>query len=85
MLETSSRINLLFTDVVLPGGMNGSELAAEVARRRPGIGILYTSGYTEEAIIHHGWLDEGIELLDKPFRRADLAQKVRAAIDKSHV
>jgi PAS domain S-box-containing protein len=84
MLEKSSRVNLLFTDVVLPGGMNGPELAAEVARRRPGIGILYTSGYTEEAIIHQGGLDEGIELLPKPFRREDLAQKIRSAIDRSH-
>ena len=84
MLESSSRVNLLFTDVVLPGGMNGPELAAEVARRRPGIGILYTSGYTEDAILHQGWLDEGIELLDKPFRPEDLAQKIRAAINRSH-
>ena len=84
MLESSSRVNLLFTDVVLPGGMNGPELAAEVARRRPGIGILYTSGYTEDAILHQGWLDEGIKLLDKPFRPEDLAQKIRAAINRSH-
>jgi PAS domain S-box-containing protein len=84
MLESSSRVNLLFTDVVLPGGMNGPELAAEIARRRPGIGVLYTSGYTEDAIIHQGDLKEGIELLHKPFRPEDLARKVRSAIDKSH-
>jgi PAS domain S-box-containing protein len=81
MLEKSPRINLLFTDVVLPGGMNGPELAAEVARRQPGVRILYTSGYTEDAIIHQGWLNGGTELLHKPFSRADLERKVRASID----
>jgi len=84
ILEKSSRINLLFTDVVLPGGMRGPDLAAEVTRRRPGIAVLYTSGYTENAIIHQGRVDDGIDLLNKPFRREDLAQKVRAALDKSY-
>jgi nitrogen-specific signal transduction histidine kinase/CheY-like chemotaxis protein len=84
MLETSSHVNLLFTDVVLPGGMRGPELAAEIMRRQPGIAVLYTSGYTENAIIHRGRLEEGVELLSKPFRREDLARKVRAVIDKSY-
>jgi DNA-binding response OmpR family regulator len=69
---------------VLPGGMRGPELAAEIMRRRPGIAVLYTSGYTENAIVHHGRLDEGVELLNKPFRREDLARRVRAVLDRSH-
>jgi signal transduction histidine kinase len=83
MLATSSRINMLFTDVVLPGGMNGPKLAAEIRRQRPGIAVLYTSGYTENAIVHQGQVDEGIELLNKPFSRSDLARKIRAVLDKS--
>lgn len=84
ILETSPHVDLLFTDVVLPGGMRGPELAAEIMRRRPGIAVLYTSGYTENAIVHHGRLDEGVELLNKPFRREDLARRVRAVLDRSH-
>lgn len=83
MLATSSRINMLFTDVVLPGGMNGPKLAAEIRRQRPGIAVLYTSGYTENAIVHQGQVDEGIDLLNKPFSRSDLARKIRAVLDKS--
>ena len=82
-LETSPRVHLLFTDVVLPGDMNGPDLAAEVHRRRPGIGILYTSGYTENAIIHQGRVDDGLELLNKPYSKADLARKVRDVLDKT--
>jgi CheY-like chemotaxis protein len=82
-LAQSSRINSLFTDVVLPGAMNGIELASEVDRRRPGIGVLYTSGYCEEAIKYQGALDGDIELLNKPFRRSDFAQKIRLVLDKS--
>jgi CheY-like chemotaxis protein len=82
VLETSPQIDLLFTDVVLPGGMRGPELAAEITRRRPRITVLYTSGYTENAIVHQGRLDEGVDLLNKPFRRDDLARKVRAVLDK---
>ena len=67
--------------MVLPGGMNGRELAAEVERRAPGIHVLYMSGYTENAIVHHGRLDAGAELLQKPFRRADLARAVRKVLD----
>ena len=81
MLETSSQINLLFTDVILPGGVNGLELAAQVGQRRPGIGVLYTSGYTENAIIHQGRFDEGMALLKKPYKKSHLARKIRAVLD----
>ena len=80
-LRSTTGVNLLLTDVVLPGGMNGRELAAEVERRAPGIRVLYMSGYTENAIMHHGRLDADAELLQKPFRRADLARAVRKVLD----
>ena len=80
-LETARGVNLLLTDVVLPDGMSGRVLADEVQRRFPGIRVLYMSGYTENAIIHHGRLDPDIELLQKPFRKADLQRKVRLVLD----
>ncbi len=80
-LGSTTRINLLLTDVVLPGGMNGRELAVAAERRAPGLQVLYMSGYTENAILHHGRLDAGAELLQKPFRRADLARAVRRVLD----
>ncbi|WP_374445278.1 ATP-binding protein [Stella sp.] len=75
-----ARFDLLLTDVMLPGGMNGRELAEEARRRQPGLAVLYTSGYTENAIVHHGRLDPGVRLLRKPFRQADLARMVRVAL-----
>ncbi len=80
-LGSTTRVNLLLTDVVLPGGMNGPELAAEVERRTLGIKVLYMSGYTENAIVHHGRLDADAELLQKQFRKADLARAVRRVLD----
>jgi DNA-binding NtrC family response regulator len=61
--------------------MGGIDLAREAQRRRPGIKVLYTSGYTENAIIHHGRLDEGVELLEKPFRIDSLARKMRSVLE----
>ena len=66
---------------MLPGGMNGRELATVIERRAPGINVLYMSGYTEDAIMHHGRLDADTDLLQKPFRRADLARAVRRVLD----
>ncbi len=66
---------------MLAGGMNGRELAAEAEQCAPGIPVLYMSGYTEDAIMHHGRLDAGAELLQKPFRRADLARALRKVLD----
>jgi PAS domain S-box-containing protein len=79
-VENGQPFDLLFTDVIMPGGMSGPELADEVARRRPGIKVLYTSGYTDNAIMHHGRLDEGVLLLTKPYRRSQLDQMVRKAL-----
>lgn len=81
MLEQVPRIDLLLTDVVLPRGMNGRQVAEEIQKRYPRVKILFTSGYSEDAILHHGTLDEGAELLAKPYTRETLAQKVRVALD----
>ncbi|MBI5128988.1 MAG: response regulator [Rhodopseudomonas palustris] len=77
--------DLLFTDVIMPGGLNGPQVADAIARIRP-VKVLYTSGYTENAIVHHGRLDPGVRLLAKPYRRADMARMVRSALgDPDHV
>ena len=81
VLRGDQRVDLLFTDVVMPGGMSGREVAEEASQLRPGLKVLYTSGYAENAIVHDGRLDPGLVLLRKPYRRADLARKVRQALD----
>lgn len=80
LLRQHPEVDLLFTDVVMPGGMGGREVAEAAQRLRPGLPVLYTSGYTENAIVHHGRLDPGVLLLVKPYRRADLARLVRQAL-----
>lgn len=75
LVETRPEIKVLFTDVVMPD-MNGRQLADEVLRRRPGMKILYTTGYTRNAIIHNGMLDPAVQLLSKPFTLEQLARKV---------
>jgi PAS domain S-box-containing protein len=79
-VQRGTAFDLLFTDVIMPGGINGRELADEVARRRPGTKVLFTSGYTDNAIIHHGRLDDGVLLLSKPYRKSELARMVRVAL-----
>jgi PAS domain S-box-containing protein len=74
--------DLLFTDVIMPGGLTGPRLAEAAHVLRPGLPVLYTSGYTENAIIHHGRVDPGINLLHKPYRKAELAAKLRAVLDE---
>ena len=81
MLNQVSHINLLLTDVVLPHGMNGRQVAEEVRKRYPRVKTLFTSGYTENAIVHHGTLDKDAELLAKPYTREALARKVRRVLD----
>ncbi|MCP3373070.1 CHASE3 domain-containing protein [Bradyrhizobium cajani] len=81
MIEAGEPFDLLFTDVVIPGGMSGRELADKVATLRPGLKVLYTSGYTDNAIVHHGKLDDGVMLLTKPYRRNQLAEMIRKALN----
>ena len=64
--------------------MNGRQLAEEASKLRAGLKVLYTSGYTENAIVHHGRLDPGVLLLAKPYRKADLARMLRVALDPGH-
>ena len=78
VLRAEPAIELLFTDVGLPGDMNGRALAAAATAQRPGLAVLYTTGYTANAIVHHGVLDPGVHFLGKPFSIAALAAKLRA-------
>jgi CheY-like chemotaxis protein len=80
LVRAHGEIALLFTDIVMPGGMSGRELVEAARQVRPGLKVLYTSGYAENVIVHHGRLDPGVLLLSKPYRRADLARKVREAL-----
>jgi CheY-like chemotaxis protein len=80
-LEQSPQVDLLFTDVILPGGMDGRQLADEARRRRPELKVLFTTGYTRNAIVHNGRLDPGVQLVSKPFTFEALARKVRAVLD----
>jgi signal transduction histidine kinase/CheY-like chemotaxis protein len=76
LLDQHPEIELLFTDVGLPGEMNGRKLADEATRRRPGLKVLYTTGYAKNAIVHAGRLDPGLALVTKPFTRATLEAKI---------
>ena len=79
LAHAGNPFDLLFTDVIMPG-MNGRQLADEILKVRPGLRVLFTSGYTENAIIHHGRLDEGVLLLAKPYRKSDMAIMIRKAL-----
>jgi PAS domain S-box-containing protein len=80
ILRSGEAVDLLFTDVVMPGGLNGRQLAEEARKLNPALKVLFTSGYTENAIVHHGRLDRGVHLLSKPYRRQELAAKVRLVL-----
>jgi CheY-like chemotaxis protein len=77
--------DLLLTDLVLPGGANGREVAEMLLERQPGLRVLYMSGYTRDSVVHDGRLDEGIEFLEKPFAPGTLLRKVRAVLDTPEV
>ncbi|MCK1392205.1 PAS domain S-box protein [Bradyrhizobium sp. 1] len=80
IVATGKPFDLLFTDVIMPGKMNGRQLADALMKTRPDLRVVYTSGYTENAIIHHGRLDSGVLLLAKPYRKSDLARIIRKAL-----
>jgi CheY-like chemotaxis protein len=81
LLERQHNVDLLFTDVILPGGMTGAQLAAEARGSRPRLKVLFTTGYARNAIVHHGRLDRGVQLITKPFTLSDLAARVRDVLD----
>lgn len=81
MLERHGDVAVLFTDIGLPGGINGKQLAEEARKLRPTVKVLFTSGYARNAIVHDGRLDPGVELLTKPFTQAALAERLRDMID----
>lgn len=81
ILNADESIDLLFTDVVMPGGMNGRQLTEAAVKFRPSLKVLFTSGYTENAIVHQGRLDRGVQLLTKPYRREELAANIRKVLE----
>ncbi len=85
LLDSNPHIRVLFTDVGLPGGMNGRQLSDEARKRRPDLKVLFTTGYARNAIVHDGRLDPGVDLITKPFTQAALAEKLRDIIDAKRV
>lgn len=84
VVESGMQIDLLFTDVVMPGTLKSPELARKAKERLPNLAVLFTSGYTENSIVHGGKLDAGLELLSKPYTREALARKLRHVLANSH-
>ncbi|MFO1079785.1 MAG: response regulator [Reyranellaceae bacterium] len=80
IVESGVPIDLLFTDVVMPGPLRSPELARQARERLPGLAVLFTSGYTQNAIVHGGRLDDGVDLLSKPYDRDTLARRLRLAL-----
>jgi signal transduction histidine kinase len=81
LIEGGTHVDLLFTDVVLGSGLNGRELAGKIAAKVAGLPVLFTTGYTRNAIVHHGRLDPGVHLLDKPYTQQELGRKIRELLD----
>jgi PAS domain S-box-containing protein len=81
ILDNGRPVDLLLTDVVMPGGLNGRQLADEALRRRPSLKVIFMTGYTRNAIVHQGRLDAGVSLISKPFAFHELAKKIRTRLD----
>jgi PAS domain S-box-containing protein len=81
VVHHGANFDLLFTDIIMPGGSDGSELAKEVRRLRPSVKVLFTSGYTDNAMVRQGRLEPGVLLLQKPYRRVDLSRMIRTALE----
>lgn len=84
IVESGIPIDLLFTDVVMPGPLKSHEMAKRAQELIPGLSVLFTSGYTENSIVHGGRLDENVDLLSKPYTRDELAHRVRACLDREN-
>ncbi len=82
VIESGISIDLLFTDVVMPGSLKSAELARKAKERMPQLSVLFTSGYTENSIVHGGRLDDGVNLLSKPYSRDVLARKIRQVLTR---
>jgi CheY-like chemotaxis protein len=81
LFEQNASIDVVLTDVVMPGA-SGPQLTERLVEQRPALKVIYMSGYTEDAIVHHGILDPGIAFLHKPFTSETLAQKIREVLDR---
>ncbi|UPT65150.1 MAG: response regulator [Hyphomonadaceae bacterium JAD_PAG50586_4] len=81
LLHGAARPDLLFTDIVMPGGISGWELAAQARAMLPGLRVLFTSGYPQETLTRRGQVDHHAQLLSKPYRLAELARRVRETLD----
>jgi DNA-binding NtrC family response regulator len=81
-LDANPRVALLFTDIVMPD-MNGRKLADEAVKRRPDLRVIYTTGFTRNAVVHNGVLDPGVNFLPKPFTLQQLSEKVREVLARA--
>ena len=81
--EREGRIDLVLSDVILPGS-NGRELVRRLHVRWPGLKVLYMTGYSRNAIVHQGRLDPGVDVIQKPLLQADLAERIRAVLERPH-
>ena len=82
LLQSPARIDLLVTDVGLPGGMNGRQLAEAGRALRPELKILFITGYAENAVLNHGHLEPGMQVLTKPFAMEALASRIKSLFDE---
>jgi PAS domain S-box-containing protein len=83
IIDAGTPVDLLFTDVVMPGALSSPELARRARSKIPGLPVLFTSGYTRDAIVHRGRLDEGVDLLAKPYTRHQLARRIRESLARA--
>jgi CheY-like chemotaxis protein len=84
LMERPLKIDLLFTDVVLEGGVTGADIARQAEALRSDLKVLFTTGYARDAIVHRGRIDPGVQLITKPFTYAELARRVRDVLDQAH-
>jgi len=81
IVEAGAQVDLVFSDVVMPGPLRTRDFAQRLKTLRPDLPVLFTSGYTDNAIIHQGRLDEGVHLISKPYAKADLARRIAQLLD----